>query len=206
VQFGWLVASGVSIREMADSDISEDFPPMKPDDYILLDERKDRDAAHRWHLANSIRKRKDLSIRDKIITFLRENVGRPVTSEELRYVANNKSEWGRRVRELRTELGWPIATQTTGRPDLSVGFYVLLADRQSHVHDRHIPDPLRRKVLRRDSYKCRNCGWSHEDWNASDPRHLELHHVRPHVEGGENIEENLITLCHVCHDQVHRSA
>ncbi len=61
------------------------------------------------------------------------------------------------------------------------------------------------EVLRRDGYKCTKCNWSHEEWNRSDPRHLELHHVKPHVKGGENTEANLTTLCTVCHDDVHRN-
>ena len=108
------------------------------------------------------------------------------------------------MRELRTEFGWPVATKSTGRPDLGVGVYVLQADRQSPEHDRHIPDDVRREVLRRDGYRCRECDWSHDEWNPSDPRHLELHHVMPHVRGGENVKENLNTLCTVCHDKLHR--
>lgn len=121
------------------------------------------------------------------------------------YLAKDRSEWARRVRELRTEFGWPIVTKNTGRPDLEVGIYVLEADRQSPEHDHLIPDPVKRQVLRRDGYKCMECGWKHEDWNRSDPRHLELHHVKPHVEGGENLEDNLLTVCTICHDEIHRN-
>jgi hypothetical protein len=106
--------------------------------------------------------------------------------------------------ELRTELGWPIATKTTGRLDLGAGVYVLQADRQSPEHDRHIPDDVRREVLRRDKYKCKQCNWSHAEWNPSDSRHLELHHITHHAKGGENVEGNLTTLCTVCHDKLHR--
>jgi len=35
---------------------------------------------------------------------------------------------------------------------------------------------------------------SHDEWNPSDPRHLELHHIEHHVKGGENVEGNLKTL------------
>jgi len=206
VEFGWAIASGTTIKEMYDSapeDIPTEFTQMKPSEYILLCPEQDRDAAHRWHVANSIRKQKG-SVRDKILKFLRANVGHQVTNEELRYVAGNKTEWARRVRELRTEFGWPIVTRSTGRPDLALGTYMLQADRQSPAHDRRIPDDIRRKVLRRDGYMCQECGWSHQEWNPSDPRHLELHHIKPHVEGGENVEGNLQTLCTICHDKVHR--
>lgn len=206
VQFGWPIVSGVTIKEMGEEEageIPDEFKSMKPNEYILLKAEQDRDAAHRWNVANTIRKQKG-SVRDKILKFLRKNVGHGVTNEELRYVAGNKTEWARRVRELRTEYGWPIVTKTTGRPDLDVGIYVLQADRQSPEHDRNIPDDIRREALRRDGYKCQACGWSHDEWNPSDPRHLELHHKKHHAKGGKNTKENLKTLCTVCHDKVHR--
>ena len=207
VQFGWAVASGVTIKEMSedqDADIPNELMAMKPSDYVLLNELQDRDAAHRWNVANTIRKERG-SVRDKILKYMRANVGKPVTNEELRYVAGDKTEWARRVRELRTEYGWPVATRSTGRPDLSVGVYVLQADRQSPEHDRHIADDIRREVLRRDGYKCQDCNWSHEEWNPSDPRHLEIHHIKHHAKGGANVKENLKTLCTVCHDKIHRN-
>ncbi len=206
VQFGWSIVSGVTIKEMLeeqDQEVPNELKAMKPNEYVLLHSRQDRDAAHRWNVANSIRKQRG-SVRDKILVFLRANVGSGVTNEELRYVAGDKTEWARRVRELRTEFGWPVATRTTGRPDLGVGVYVLQADRQSPQHDRNVPDDVGREVLRRDRYQCQECGWSHDEWNPSDPRHLELHHIKHHARGGKNIKENLKTLCTVCHDKLHR--
>ena len=208
VQFGWPIINGVTAKQMAEENelsIEDlDVSSMRPADYIMLSTDQDRDAAHRWHLANEIRREK-LSVRDKLLKFLRSNVGMKITGEELRYIAKDSSEWARRVRELRTEFGWPIVTRNTGRPELEVGVYLLEADRQSPEHDRRIPDPIKRKVLRRDGYKCKECGWSHKEWNRSDPRHLELHHIKYHLDGGENTEENLFTACTVCHDDIHRS-
>lgn len=207
VQFGWSIVSGVTIREMREEEgdeVSPELMAMKPDQYVLLNGDEDRDAAHRWNVANTIRKERG-SVRDKILKFLKANVGHGVTNEELRYVAGDKTEWARRVRELRTEFGWPIVTKTTGQPDLTVGVYLLQSDRQSPEHDRKIPDDIRGKVLRRDGYRCRECEWSHDEWNPSDPRHLELHHVKHHAHGGENVENNLRTLCTICHDKVHKS-
>lgn len=207
VQFGWSIVSGLTAGQMAKENEfplpNIDVTSMGPSDYILLSLHQDRDAAHRWNLANEIR-RENISVRDKILKYLRANVGQKVTGEELKYLAKDKSEWARRIRELRTEFGWPVVTQNTGRPDLEVGMYLLEADRQSPEHDRRIPDQVKREVLRRDSYKCILCNWSHEEWNRSDPRHLELHHEKHHAKGGENTESNLITVCTVCHDELHR--
>jgi hypothetical protein len=209
VQFGWAILSGITAKQMQkEGDLPKDntaIEKMKPEDYILVDANQDRDAAHRWNLANSIR-RKGLSAQERMLEYLRANVEKPVMGEELRYVAKNASEWARRVRELRTQQGWPVVTRNTGRPDLPVGYYVLQSDRQSPEHDRAIPDPVRGEVLRRDQYRCTNCNWSHTDYNPSDPRHLELHHKEFHIKGGSNKKENLITLCNTCHDNLHRSA
>lgn len=206
VQLGWSIVSGVTMKEMQDNE-NEEVPSewygMKPNEYILLNSEQDREAAHRWNIANTIRKKKG-SVRDKILLYLKENVGRGVTGEELRYVAGNKTEWARRVRELRTEYGWPVVTKSTGRPDLDIGVYVLQDNRQRPEHDRHIPDNIRRKVLRQGGYKCKKCEWTHTEWNPSDPRHLEIHHVEHHVRGGGQEEDNLITLCTLCHDDIHR--
>ncbi|WP_406048232.1 HNH endonuclease [Kribbella sp. NBC_00889] len=62
----------------------------------------------------------------RILTYLRSRVGEHVRMEELRGVSAI-GEWARRVRELRVEQGWPIATQTQ-RPDLGPGIYVLEVD------------------------------------------------------------------------------
>ena len=94
----------------------------------------------------------------------------------------------------------------SGRPDLDVGEYLLEEDRQAAEHDRHIPDLVRVAVLTRDGFECTECGWARSDIDPADPRKLlELHHVKHHREKGETSEENLITLCNVCHDQVHRT-
>jgi len=192
IQFGWSIISGVTAKEMyAENEFPlKDITPesMGPSDYILISKRQDRDAAFRWQLANDIRK-ENIGVREKLLKYFRANVGNKITGEELKYLAKNRSEWGRRVRELRTEFGWPIATKNSGRPDLDIGVYLLEADRQSPEHDRIIKDSIKREVLRRDGYKCTNCNWSHEEWNRSDPRHLELHHTKHHAKGGKNNEE-----------------
>lgn len=206
---GWPVYSGITLRQVLEEEIGLELEEveiraLKPSQYVLLGDKPDVDAAERWKYANSLRK-SDLSVRDRILDFLRYSVGKPVTGEELRYVAADKTEWARRVRELRTEFGWPVVTKQTGRPDLPVGSYLLEMDRQSPVHDRKIPDQLRAQVLRRDDFSCQTCQWHISEWNKADPRILELHHIIHHADGGGNIEENLVTLCNICHDARHRA-
>lgn len=210
VQQGWAIASGNTIREMAEAENFEmklagrSLSKIKPNEYVLLDETCDREAAHRWFQANTIRKLKGVSIQEKLLKYLRANVGQSVTGEELRYVANDKSEWARRVRELRTEEGWPISTKTSGWTSLAVGTYILEEDKQALTHDRKIPDDVRVAVLERDNHSCRKCRWSYDQRKPADPRkNLELHHKEHHAAGGANSIENLVTLCNVHHDAVH---
>lgn len=212
VQFGWWIYSGVTFKQMAQNpDDAESFEKIgidpakiKPDQYVLMSTVQDRDAALRWNLLNDIRKEK-IAVKDKIIKYFRNNVGVQVTGEELSYLAKGRTEWARRVRELRTEEGWPIVTKNTGRGDLPIGVYVLEEDRQAYEHDRKIPDEIRVAVLTRDHFSCVECGWNRAMLSREDPRHmLELHHKKHHKDGGENTAENLETLCNVCHDKKHR--
>lgn len=207
VEFGWPILSGTTVRNMFINgewnDTGVDVSKIKPDKYIMLASEQDRDAAYRWRLSNEIRNEK-LSVKDKLLKYLRANVGKEVTGEELAYIAKNSGDWPRRTRELRTEEGWPVKTKQYGRPDLSVGVYVLEEDKQAEPHDRHIPDSVRIEVLTRDQFRCRKCAWGTQDKKPEDPRQaLELHHLDYHSEGGLNTTSNLVTLCNVHHDDVH---
>lgn len=217
VEEGWDIASGMTIRELAEQEpgaiediavtIGRDPLSLAPDNYLLVSPEQDRDAAFRWNQLNKIRKDQTLSVKNKILEFLKANCGRPVTGEELRYLAGGKSEWARRSRELRTEEGWAVVTRNTGRPELPVGVYMLEHDRQAEPHDRKIPDDVRVAVLQRDGFSCQanGCGWTRDQVAADDPRRfLELHHIKHHSTGGQNTADNLITLCNVHHDAVHR--
>ena len=55
-------------------------------------------------------------------------------------------------------------------------------------------DNLRQQVLRRDSWRCQSCG---------KMSNLEVHHKQFRSHAGDDLEENLITLCYTCHASVH---
>ena len=210
VEFGWNILGGTTAKRMAtaeDLDLPADtlaeIGKMTKDDYILISEEQDRDAAHRWRIANNIRKMSHLSGANRMLLYLQQNVGHLVSGEELDYVANI-SDWPRRTRELRTQEGWSVQTRNSGRPDLPVGMYVLESLAQAPPHDRHISDSTRVEVLNRDGHACRKCGWTYTEAHAGDPRKLlELHHLDHHATGGTNDTDNLITLCNVHHDELH---
>jgi hypothetical protein len=50
------------------------------------------------------------------------------------------------------------------------------------------------RVLRRDGWKCRNCGFR---------ANLHVHHIWFRSQGGPDDIWNLVTLCNACHDGVH---
>lgn len=213
VQFGWSICSGVTFKDLAEDEpetveelkaaLGADPLSLRPDQYVLISPEQDREAALRWNVLNTIRKKR-LSVKARLLEYMRANVGSAVSIEELRYLAGDKSEWARRMRELRTEDGWPIYTRMQGRSDLPVGTYILEEDKQAPEHDRRIPDDVRVEVLIRDNFACRVCGWTRDQLNPDDPRKfLELHHIKAHADKGENSTENLVTLCNVHHDQVH---
>lgn len=196
VERGFRIVTGASPDE-------ESGVRLKPDQYMLTSDKVDSDLARRWHVANRIRKGAG-GAKGKILQFLKENVDKVVTTEELAYVSGDKSEFGRRTRELRTEEGYAVATRFTGRPDLNAGEYVLLSlDRVAEAHDRHIPSEVQREVYERDRSTCQQCGWNMAMWTPADPRILELHHQTTHAARGANSADNLLVLCSYCHDEVH---
>ncbi len=210
VEFGWPIISGVSVKEMIDGGdwgtMTAQYSDLKVSQYVLLSGENDREAAYRWNSLNDLRKRGDInSVKERLLLYLLDNVGKLIPGDELAYLANGKKEWARRTRELRTEDGWQVKTKMSGRSDLPAGYYVLESNIQAEPHDRMIEDSIRIEVLERDNFSCRKCGWSYASAKVGDRRSLlELHHIQYHAEKGKNTIENLITLCNVHHDEVHR--
>jgi len=197
VEHGYRIVTGVGNDPDAGIEL-------RPDEYVLLDAEPDEDAARRWEITNRIRRMDDVGGRERILRFLKEHVGEVVTSEELSYVTDDAKEFARRTSELRTEDGYPIHTQLTGRPDLKQGEYTLESlTRIAEPHDRSISTEVLKLVYRRDNNTCQNCGWNQELFTRDDPRYLEVHHRVGHAEGGSNEPRNLVVLCNRCHDKVH---
>jgi len=53
---------------------------------------------------------------------------------------------------------------------------------------------LHREVLERDSWRCQECG---------SRSNLEVHHQQFRSRGGNDADQNLITLCASCHGEAH---
>lgn len=67
------------------------------------------------------------------------------------------------------------------------------ADEKLAVGSRTVPEGLRFKVLRRDSFKCQYCGAS-----AQQGAKLQIDHIVPWSQGGRSVIENLRTSCGPC--------
>ncbi len=66
---------------------------------------------------------------------------------------------------------------------------------KKHKTSRDINLRLRFVVMKRDNFKCKNCGRS----PATDSKIiLHIDHIKPYSKGGETVQENLQTLCSKC--------
>ncbi len=52
---------------------------------------------------------------------------------------------------------------------------------------------IRKKILERDNFTCQKCGFN------EIPSDLEIHHIKPKIFEGEDISDNLVILCSICH-------
>jgi hypothetical protein len=140
--------------------------------------------------------------RNRILAYMRDNLGRVVDSNELSVVSGIQ-EHARRIRELRREEGWVIASKLLGRPDIAPNQYVLETLERTDATERTIPEEVAKAVFERDNNHCVVCHWSPEASTPDDPRYLELHHRTPVLNRGQPTVENLEVRCNKCHKRAH---
>ncbi len=137
-----------------------------------------------------------MSARDRIRTFLEQNVGRVVTTHEISEVAEI-SDYQRRIRELREKEGMQIKSHID-RPELRPGEYILETLVRLPVFEHGISARTRAEVLARNGFTCQWCGRGPGDADPLNPtRRVRMHvdHIDP---DGGNDRSNLRTLCSVC--------
>jgi hypothetical protein len=137
--------------------------------------------------------------RDRIREFFIENVGKILTTQQIRKVGGI-SEYARRIRELRDEEGFQIKTHVD-RADLKPGEYILETLDQRPVISRTISPQLRNEILERNGFTCQLCGAGAGDPDPFNPnRKVRLHidHIKPLSQGGTNDRNNLRVLCSAC--------
>jgi hypothetical protein len=140
--------------------------------------------------------------RAKLRAYFLANIGRILESDELREASGNTSEWGRRVRELRTEEGYQILTNND-RSELKPGQYLLLAPKPIPAFERGISKETRAFVLDRNGFTCQMCGAVAGEPHPSDPtRNTRLHigHTVDKSMGGGDEPSNLRAVCSVCNE------
>jgi hypothetical protein len=140
--------------------------------------------------------------RARLRAHILANVGRVLESGELREASGNASEWGRRVRELRTEEGYQILTHND-RSDLKPGQYLLLDPKPIPAFERGISKETRAFVLDRNGFTCQMCGAVAGEPHPSDPtRKTRLHigHIVDKSMGGGDEPPNLRAICSVCNE------
>jgi len=140
--------------------------------------------------------------RGKLRAHFLGNIGRVMDSEELRVVADNQSEWARRVRELRTEEGYQILTHND-RSELKPGQYLLENPKPKPAFERTISKETRAFVLDRNGFTCQMCGAVAGELHPYDPtRKTRLHigHVIDKSKGGSDDPSNLRAICSVCNE------
>lgn len=140
-----------------------------------------------------------MGARDRIREYFLANVGKIITTKQIRKVAGI-SEYARRIRELRDEEGYQILSHND-RVDLKPGQYILETLDRRPVIARNISPQLRNEILERNGYTCQRCGNGPGDADPFNPgRKIRLHidHILPISQGGTDTKENLRVLCSAC--------
>jgi hypothetical protein len=147
-------------------------------------------------------KKGEPSGRDKIKAFLLNNIGRVLTTEEIRDASGGQGQYGRRLRELREKFGWPIDSHNDNK-NLKPGQYMMTGpppEEGSYSFERNISAKVRALVLARNGYCCRHCGITTDEIDPKTGRKARLHigHIRADNIGGEAEIDNLRALCSTC--------
>jgi len=140
--------------------------------------------------------------RGKLRAHFLANIGRVMDSEELRTIADNQSEWARRVRELRTEEGYLILTHND-RSELKPGHYLLETPKPQPAFERAISKETRAFVLDRNGFTCQMCGavaGEPHPYDSTRKTRLHLGHVIDKSMGGTDDPSNLRAICSVCNE------
>lgn len=143
------------------------------------------------------------SAKERIAMYLKHRQRQPVKSAELARIAGIK-DYTRRIRELRNERGFIIATSRTNA-ELAPDEYVLVEVRD--VDDKRRLDSATRDDYIEEQSCCEKCGFDPQEHNSDDidgNRYLEVDHIEAY-ENFDSAEEandtsNLQTLCNVCHN------
>lgn len=137
-----------------------------------------------------------------IRAFLLDHLGEVVTTDQIREASGGQGQYGRRLRELRDEDGWPIQSHNDSA-DLKPGEYRLMTwppENPPMRFARNVSAGLRAQVLDRNGNTCQMCGIAAGDPDDRTGRPARLHvgHIRDKSQGGSDSLDNLRALCSQC--------
>lgn len=138
----------------------------------------------------------------RLLEFLLQNAGTIVEARELQAAAGGATEWGRRLRELRDEEGWPILSHKDSA-GLKPGQYILESTHRRPAFKRGISKETRAVVLERNGYTCQMCGIAAGDPDPFHPERtirLTLGHIKDKSKGGDDSPSNLRAVCSNCNE------
>ena len=142
-----------------------------------------------------------VSMKDELRRLFLKHKGEILTNKQLQAVVGNRTEWARRVRELRMDEGWPIQTHHDDA-SLKVGQYRLIDDPPEPGEYKFGPrmsQTQRARILHRNGHTCQSCGagiGDHDDQGRPIRLHVDHHEAYSH--GGRRSDENLRALCSAC--------
>lgn len=145
--------------------------------------------------------------RAKLRAYFLAHVGEVVDYRALQEVAGGRTEWARRVRELRQLEGYDIRTDKDDS-SLKPGQYILTSGKPRPVFADSISKETRAYVLDRNGYTCQMCGAGAGEPHPTDPNmktRLHLGHIIDLSQGGTNDPSNLRAQCSVCNEGAQNS-
>ena len=145
---------------------------------------------------------KKKSIKKKVADHFLSNIGKVVTTAELRDLCHPQVAFQRRIRELREE-GWPIESHLDNA-NLKPGEYVLTGEppEKPTKSERRISNRVRAQVLERDGNTCQACGIGADEEYPDTGRKalLQVGHIQDRAHYGGDDISNLRTLCARCNE------
>ena len=179
----------MGIPWMTKKEINESIPP----------------AYAQWvggYLMREIGAVKRKSIKSILKSMFLAHKGEILTSAQLQEaIGKGRTEWARRVRELRAEEGWPIETNNDS-DDLRPGQYRLTGNPPGpgeYRFSRSVSQAQRTRILERNGYTCQACGAGLEDKTSNGrPVRLVIDHHEAYIHDGPTEDANLRVLCQEC--------
>ena len=136
-----------------------------------------------------------------IKAFLLARIGETVTTEQIRESSGGQGQYARRLRELRDEYGWPIASHNDAA-DLKPGEYRLTRtppEKPLVKFARGVSAKTRALAFERNGFTCQMCGIGPgESDDKGRKTRLHIGHIVAKSEGGPDTLENLRTVCSMC--------